>query len=606
MVSETTILRISILAGLALGWGVQPAVASDRLYGLSASGTLNEIDPATGALAPVGAGIPDWLMFGRGAALDPNADVFYVLDGGVLRGVSTRTGTVVSSAGLGTDGSNKFIEFDAEAGELYTITFSTGTLQEIDPATGALTAVGGGIANCCTVRFGASALDPNAGVLYFIGRDVEASTGLYGISTQTGTVVSSPTLSADDGIGAIEFDAKSDTLFAMTFDRSTATATLARLDPATGALTAVGGSIADCCAIWGGVSTLDPEAGVFYFVGQVRSDTAAPFRLYGVSTQTGALVSSAALPPDSGIGFIEFDTVPDAVASDFNTDLMSDILWRNSGTGTAMIWQMNGFTKEDTASIGAVGTNWQVADLGDFDGGGAADILWRDIGTGNVIAWQMNGFTREAWASIGSASADWRIAGLGDFDGDRMSDILWRNTSTGAAIVWRMTGLAMDSANAIGTVPTDWRVVGVGDFTGEGKADILWRNTGTGTALIWEMDGTTTVASASIGTVPLAWQVAGLGDFTGDRKSDILWRNAGTGAVVAWQMNGFTKEDSASIGAAGPDWQIVRLGDYDGGGQSDILWRNTTTGDTVIWQMNGLARDLTGSIGVVDPAWLVQ
>jgi hypothetical protein len=295
-----------------------------------------------------------------------------------------------------------------------------------------------------------------------------------------------------------------------------------------------------------------------------------------------------------------------AVASDLDGDAMSDILWRNNGTGATVAWQMDGFTMVDSSGIGTVAPVWQVVDLGDFTGDGKADILWRNTGTGSVLAWEMDGFTIVSLATVGSAPSDWQITGLGDFDGDGMSDILWRNTSTGANIIWRMDGLAKESAGSIPPVPTVWEVAGVGDFTGDGKADILWRNASTGTGIVWQMDGFTREASGAIGTVALAWQVAGLGDFTGDGKADILWRNTTTGTALAWEMDGFAKVSSASVGRASSDWQIARLGDYDGSGQADVLWRNTVTGSTVIWLMSGLAKDAAGSIGNVPVAWQVQ
>jgi hypothetical protein len=41
---------------------------------------------------------------------------------------------------------------------------------------------------------------------------------------------------------------------------------------------------------------------------------------------------------------------PLAVLSDVTADRRSDILWRNATTGTALVWQMNGFVKDSTGS----------------------------------------------------------------------------------------------------------------------------------------------------------------------------------------------------------------------------------------------------------------
>ena len=295
-----------------------------------------------------------------------------------------------------------------------------------------------------------------------------------------------------------------------------------------------------------------------------------------------------------------------AVASDFNADGMSDILWRNLVTGNAVIWQMDGFATSATASTGAPDTAWQVEDIGDFDGDRRSDILWRNSGTGATVVWLMDGFTKLASGPVGNVGSAWIVVGLGDFDGDGWSDILWRNTATGSNIVWLMNGFTKKATGSIGGVPLAWEVAGLGDFDGDGRTDILWRNTSSGGNIVWQMNGFAKTATGSIGGVPLAWDVAGLGDFNGGGQADILWRNASTSAAVIWQMNGFTKEAGASIGSTSSDWAVARLGDYNGGGQADVLWRNTSTGGTVVWQMNGLAQEAVQSIGNVSGTWDVQ
>ncbi|MDH3596328.1 MAG: VCBS repeat-containing protein [Rhodospirillales bacterium] len=196
-----------------------------------------------------------------------------------------------------------------------------------------------------------------------------------------------------------------------------------------------------------------------------------------------------------------------AVASDLDGDAMSDILWRNSGTGATIAWQMDGFTKLAAGGLGTVGLVWQVVDLGDFTGDGKADILWRNTSTGNVLAWEMDGFTKVSTATIGSAVSAWQIAGLGDFTGDGKADILWRNTATGSALAWEMDGFTKMASATIGTASLDWQIVRLGDYDGDGQADVLWRNTVTGQDIIWLMNGLVKDTTGSIGAVATAWQV---------------------------------------------------------------------------------------------------
>jgi len=299
------------------------------------------------------------------------------------------------------------------------------------------------------------------------------------------------------------------------------------------------------------------------------------------------------------------DNTP-AVLSDFNASVSSDILWRNTVNGGAVIWLMIGFDKDDSGSIGGAGTDWQVMGSGDFNGDRKADVLWRNTVTGGTVIWQMNGLVKDDSGSIGAPSTDWQVAGTGDFNGDRKADILWRNSTTGSALVWLMNGLAKGDSGPIGNPGAGWQVAGVGDFNKDTKADILWRNSTTGAPVVWQMNGFVKEASGSIGNPGADWQVERLGDFNGDRRSDILWRNGTTANPVVWLMNGFVKEAAGSIGNPGADWQIQGAGDHDGDGMSDILWRNTGTGNAVIWKMNGLSKDSAGSIGNPGADWQVQ
>ncbi|MDH3911344.1 MAG: hypothetical protein OEU09_08610, partial [Rhodospirillales bacterium] len=171
---------------------------------------------------------------------------------------------------------------------------------------------------------------------------------------------------------------------------------------------------------------------------------------------------------------------------------------------------------------------------GDFTVDGRADILWRNTTTGNALLWRMDGFAKEAKGSIGAPSTDWQVRGLADFNADTKTDVLWRNTVTGKAVVWLMDGFTKLAGRGIGGAGLDWQIVGTGDFDGDDHADILWRNTTTGATVIWQMDGLSKTAGGGIGGVPPVWEVAGVGDFDADARSDILWRNMSTGATVIW------------------------------------------------------------------------
>jgi enoyl-CoA hydratase/carnithine racemase len=52
---------------------------------------------------------------------------------------------------------------------------------------------------------------------------------------------------------------------------------------------------------------------------------------------------------------------------------------------------MNGSALTYHGAAVNVAANWQVVQIGDFNGDGSSDILWRDSGTGALSEWLMTG-----------------------------------------------------------------------------------------------------------------------------------------------------------------------------------------------------------------------
>jgi len=197
---------------------------------------------------------------------------------------------------------------------LYGVAFDHATdvesLFEVDPLTGALTPLGSGIADCCFVSSGVSALDAAGDVFYFVGRTIaEPSTvnHLYAFDLGTGTLVSSPILPAGFNYNFLAHDPASGTLYTVVHDTAAGSELLATLDPATGALTPVGAPIADCCGVPGGVSSLSP-GGAFHFIGSRMSD-ALGSRIFSLDLATGAVLADPVLPAGFNHNFLGYDSV---------------------------------------------------------------------------------------------------------------------------------------------------------------------------------------------------------------------------------------------------------------------------------------------------------
>ena len=207
--------------------------------------------------------------------------------------------------------------------------------------------------------------------------------------------------------------------------------------------------------------------------------------------------------------------------------------------------------------------SWQIVGTGDFNNDTHVDILWRNSSSGSNVVWFMNGTD---WAGsteimpVGDLS--WKIAGTGDFNNDAHVDILWRNSATGDNVVWYMDGTNWaGSAVLLGVSDQNWQIVGTGDFNKDGNVDLLWRYNGAGGYnVVWYMDNAVWIGSAEL--IPVgdtAWQIMGTGDYDNDGNIDILWRYNGAGGYnVIWYMNGVAWSESAELLPVNDlTWRIV-------------------------------------------------
>jgi hypothetical protein len=75
----------------------------------------------------------------------------------------------------------------------------------------------------------------------------------------------------------------------------------------------------------------------------------------------------------------------------FNNDGHSDILFQNTISGQAAIWEMSG---TDVIGGGLVGPNpgpsWEAIGTGDFNNDGHSDILFQST-SGQTATWELNG-----------------------------------------------------------------------------------------------------------------------------------------------------------------------------------------------------------------------
>jgi probable HAF family extracellular repeat protein len=284
---------------------------------------------------------------------------------------------------------------------------------------------------------------------------------------------------------------------------------------------------------------------------------------------------------------------------DFNGDRRDDLLFRRYSDGSLTQYLMDGFQILSTQALGAVGTDWTLAAVADFNGDGTADLLFRR-GDGMLSLYLMSGANVLAAQLLGAIGLDWEIVGAADFNGDGRADILLRRASDGMLSLYLMNGFQVVAAQLIGAVGPDRRVRAVRDFNGDGRADIVFRRASDGMLSLYLFNGFQLLAAQSLGVVGNEWTLLGARDFNGDGTADILFRRASDGMLSLYLMNGFQILQAQLLGAVGLDWTLLGLGDLNGDGKSDMVFRRASDGLVSIYLMNGfqvLGAQVLGTIG---------
>jgi uncharacterized repeat protein (TIGR03803 family) len=270
-----------------------------------------------------------------------------------------------------------------------------------------------------------------------------------------------------------------------------------------------------------------------------------------------SVIAGGAVSPNPGPAWKAVGT------GDFNDDGLPDLLWQNAN-GQAAIWDMDG-----TSLIGGgavtpnPGPSWKAIGTGDFNHDGFSDdILWQNTSTGQASIWEMSGASLIGGGAVTpNPGPAWKAIGTGDFNHDGFSDVLWQNTNSGQVSIWEMNGNTLIGGGAVSPNPgPSWKAIGTGDFNHDGFSDILWQNTNSGQVSIWEMNGNTLIGGGAVSPNPgPSWKAIGTGDFNDDGRSDILLQST-SGQTSIWDMNGNTIIGGGAVSAnAGPSWHAVGL-----------------------------------------------
>ena len=359
-----------------------------------------------------------------------------------------------------------------------------------------------------------------------------------------------------------------------------------------------------------GTYILATEAGTFNQTLTVKNDTGSEFGTIALDETKRFGNSSYTLGKD-GINLTLTVEKATATRGDFDGNGISDILFQNLADSANPLgaWMNADKTQWNGALGPAPKSDWTVYGAYDFTGSGVCDIMFRSkrADTQYAVGYYEDGDVTQFRTMGWGVTAEWELADVGDFNGSGRADILWKNSSNGYLGLW-MDGTDQWVALPASNLGSGQSLIGMGDVNGDGKDDILINSNGV--LGYWDitgiLDGTSSTPEWNAFGIHVGneWDAFGCADFDGNGKADIvLWRDDDgyVGTYMNCDVNDFR---GIYPGASKDEWGLPGFGDYNGDGCDDVLVRNLASGALGYW--DGADEFKWNEIGSgVDSTWAV-
>src|SRR5436305_753517 len=150
------------------------------------------------------------------------------------------------------------------------------------------------------------------------------------------------------------------------------------------------------------------------------------------------------------------------------------MLLRSASTGAFQVYDIVNDNITNSASLGAVGLDFQLAGFGDFDRDGGSDMILRNRNTGEFEAYDIRNNAIASAVSLGTVGLNFQVAGFGDFNADGTTDMMLRLGTIG--LDWSVGGFAVDAPTGAGGFAggaNDQLVQAMAGFGGGDAADDL-------------------------------------------------------------------------------------------------------------------------------------
>jgi flagellar hook-basal body complex protein FliE len=148
---------------------------------------------------------------------------------------------------------------------------------------------------------------------------------------------------------------------------------------------------------------------------------------------------------------------------DFNRDGQPDIVRRNLATDAVEVWLMNGRTRSAVIPLVIPGltADERIVGSGDFEGNGQLGVLLHRQGAGTARVVTFIGATAVGSRPLPALGPEWRLAAVGDYNRDGQPDVVWRNERTGQNVIWLLRNLSLVQSVGLPAVTDQrWQIVG--------------------------------------------------------------------------------------------------------------------------------------------------
>ncbi|WP_263351248.1 FG-GAP-like repeat-containing protein [Acidicapsa acidisoli] len=317
-----------------------------------------------------------------------------------------------------------------------------------------------------------------------------------------------------------------------------------------------------------------------------------------------AVLGTAALTSEAGVGFVDSSLPPVAsqnsgntvLTADFNGDGIPDLVILGSGISVLLGNGDGTFTAAPSLSGGSPGA---IA-VGDFNGDGIPDLAVVPsfdesesavfLGNGDGTFTQVGGIL----GTIGGNSFTSNAMAAADFNGDGKPDlavVCAMNGDSPCSMLLILTGngdgtFMQGSSIPFATFGSQSAIV-VGDFNGDGQPDLAVTNSGAnGVNVFLNHGGNLTAVSAipATGTSPSSIAAA---DFNGDGKLDLAVANSGSNNVTILLGNGDGTFTAAASTATGTAPNSIAVADFNGDSVPDLAVANVGSSNVTILLGNG-------------------